>query len=55
MNPLVYNLSMLTGLGLCTAGVAIVAGLGPALLAAGGGLIALTLVSAMLATRGGRA
>ena len=55
MTPLVYNLSMLTGLGLCTAGVALVAGIGPALLAAGGGLIALTIYSATLATRGGQA
>ena len=52
MTPLVYNLSMLGGLALCTAGVAVMAGIGPALLAAGGGLIALTLYSASLAARG---
>jgi hypothetical protein len=46
MTPLVYNLSMLAGLGCCVAGACIVWGAGVSLMVAGAGLIGLTLLGA---------
>jgi hypothetical protein len=53
MTPTVYNISMCLGLALCAAGMAVIAGLGAALLTAGAGLIGLTAYSAYLASIGG--
>lgn len=46
MNPIVYDVSMLAGLGLIVAGVAMLAGAGAALIAAGAGVIGLTMLGA---------
>lgn len=48
MNRAIYDISMLVGLGLAVAGVATMWGLGPSLLAAGTGIIGLTVLGARL-------
>lgn len=48
MNRAIYDISMLVGLALAVAGVATMWGVGPALLAAGTGIIGLTALAVRL-------
>jgi hypothetical protein len=48
MTPLIYNLSMLAGLALASAGAGIVGGVGVGLLTAGGLLLACTAFTAVM-------